>query len=70
MDLNQRLSNVTDLNNEHVDVTPLKDSPYIPNQQVAFINHRITYKIFSKHLILLLKHMDYHLKTLFLIHRK
>ena len=44
---NQRLINFTDLSIENIDFTPLKDSPYIPTQQIAFINHNITsYKIF------------------------
>ena len=38
----QRLINFTDLNIENIDFTPLKDSPYIPTQQLAFINHKIT----------------------------
>ena len=46
---NQRLINFTDLNIEKIDLTQLKDSPYIPTQQIAFINHKITSnKIFSK----------------------
>ena len=38
----QRLISFTDLNIENIDFTQLKDSPYIPTQQIAFINHKIT----------------------------
>jgi hypothetical protein len=46
MDTNQRLINFTDLKIENFEFTAIKDSPYIPNQQIAFINNKFNnYKI-------------------------
>ena len=46
MDTNQRLINFADLKTENFEFTALKDSPYVPNQQIAFINNKLNnYKI-------------------------
>ena len=46
MDNNQRLINFADWKTEGFELTALKDSPHIPNQQIAFINNKINnYKI-------------------------